>query len=262
MKNRSEYQVLWKWSQPAVDGYERKEINDDNIGEYEGTVDQCGWYYLIRRTVILKTDIRQGYTDYYDITKDEAARYFKLCIYQVTSGGQVSENPVEVVRIDDLLENGTLKLIGDRNAKGDGEYVIDMGWRYNLDGNPFVYTIEWAGDTDENGNPLNRFRVDGMEEGDYIQISYDNSATVGYQERTDRLYSGGTLVLTLTGTRGYEATKIWAENRTDVPENERPEGEFELWRYPQRHEDYTKAAPVYEEDGKTMSLPLEPTSGK
>lgn len=117
VKNGSEYRVLWKWSQPAVDGYERKEINDDNIGEYEGTVDQCGWYYLIRRTVILKTDIRQGYTDYYDITKDEAARYFKLCIYQVTSGGQVSENPVEVVRIDDLLENGTLKLIGDRNAK-------------------------------------------------------------------------------------------------------------------------------------------------
>ena len=75
----------------------------------------------------MKTDIRQGYTDYYDITKDEAARYFKLCIYQVTSGGQVSENPVEVVRIDDLLENGTLKLIGDRNAKGDGEYVIGMG---------------------------------------------------------------------------------------------------------------------------------------
>lgn len=257
VKNGSEYRVLWKWSQPAVDGYERKEINDDNIGEYEGTVDQCGWYYLIRRTVILKTDIRQGYTDYYDITKDEAARYFKLCIYQVTSGGQVSENPVEVVRIDDLLENGTLKLIGDRNAKGDGEYVIDMGWRYNLDGNPFVYTIEWAGDTDENGNPLNRFRVDGMEEGDYIQISYDNSATVGYQERTDRLYSGGTLVLTLTGTRGYEATKIWAENRTDVSEDERPEGEFELWRYPQRHEDYTKAAPVYGEDGKTMSLPLD-----
>ena len=120
VKNGSEYRVLWKWSQPAVDGYERKEINDDNIGEYEGTVDQCGWYYPIRRTVILKTDIRQGYTDYYDITKDEAARYFKLCIYQVTSGGQVSENPVEVVRIDDLLENGTLKLIGDRNAKGDG----------------------------------------------------------------------------------------------------------------------------------------------
>lgn len=99
--------------------------------------------------------------------------------------------------------------------------MIDMGWRYNLDGNPFVYTIEWAGDTDENGNPLNRFRVDGMEEGDYIQISYDNSATVGYQERTDRLYSGGTLVLTLTGTRGYEATKIWSENRTDVSEDER-----------------------------------------
>lgn len=62
VKNGSEYRVLWKWSQPAVDGYERKEINDDNIGEYEGTVDQCGWYYLIRRTVILKTDIRQGYT--------------------------------------------------------------------------------------------------------------------------------------------------------------------------------------------------------
>ena len=32
---------------------------------------------------------------------------------------------------------------------------------------------------------------------------------------------------------------------------------FELWRYPQRHEDYTKAAPVYREDGKTMSLPLD-----
>lgn len=121
-------------SLPLTDMNGRKSMTTILVS-MRGPLIRCGWYYLIRRTVILKTDIRQGYTDYYDITKDEAAGYFKLCIYQVTSGGQVSENPVEVVRIDDLLENGTLKLIGDRNAKGDGEYVIDMGWRYNLDGN-------------------------------------------------------------------------------------------------------------------------------
>ena len=77
-------------------------------------------------------------------------------------------------------------------------------------------------------------------EGDYFAISYDNADAPNYGAVTDCIHDGGTLDLTLAGETEFTATKEWLDN--DVA-YERPDGEFQLWRY-RKGSDYTTAAAV------------------
>lgn len=69
----------------------------------------------------------------------------------------------------------------------------------------------------------------GNDQGDSYRIEYDNHDNPNVGTVTDKVYSGGTLVLTREGTVEYNATKIWItpENRKE----NRPNGYFELYRY-------------------------------
>ena len=59
--------------------------------------------------------------------------------------------------------------------------------------------------------------------GDRLQETIENNAVSNHGEATDAVYSGGTLILTLTGERGYTAEKEWF----DVTDNsDRPEVDF------------------------------------
>ena len=64
--------------------------------------------------------------------------------------------------------------------------------------------------------------------GDWFQISYDNSGAPNVGSEVDKVYDGGILYLTLTGTKDYSATKVW-EDQADS--SHRPDGELQLWRY-------------------------------
>lgn len=83
----------------------------------------------------------------------------------------------------------------------------------------------------------------GNDQGDSYRIEYDNHDNPNVGTVTDKVYSGGTLVLTREGTVEYNATKIWItpENRKE----NRPDGYFELYRYTYPGGSYQTAAPVH-----------------
>lgn len=58
----------------------------------------------------------------------------------------------------------------------------------------------------------------GNDQGDSYRIEYDNHDNPNVGTVTDKVYSGGTLVLTREGTVEYNATKIWItpENRKKI----------------------------------------------
>ena len=89
--------------------------------------------------------------------------------------------------------------------------------------------------------------------GDWFQISYDNSGAPNVGSEVDKVYDGGILYLTLTGTKDYSATKVW-EDQADS--SHRPDGELQLWRY-RAGQSYTTAAPVRDNSGIVMTIPLD-----
>lgn len=67
-----------------------------------------------------------------------------------------------------------------------------------------------------------------------------------------KLYDGGSLYLTLTGVKDYQASKVW-EDAADP--DHRPAGELQLWRY-RAGQSYTTAAPVRDDGGSILTVPL------
>ena len=85
----------------------------------------------------------------------------------------------------------------------------------------------------------------------------DNASAPNFGSATDRLYSGGTLYLTLTGRKTYDAHKVWLDEGVAAgAQSQRPTGEFQLWRY-RKGQPSTTAAPVRRADGAIVTLPLD-----
>ena len=189
-----------------------------------------GWYYLKKQEVTFNIDFRDAVYDE-EITAEEVKQLIEKHFVLYTQPGADPDTEVKWNEIDWEVEgsngNFTLKLENAVYYTINNEVVhyyllanSEMGDIISIDG-------DWP----------------GKGQGDSYKIEYDNHNNPNVGTVTDKVYSGGTLVLTREGTVEYNATKIWItpENRKE----NRPAGYFELYRYTYPGGSYQTAAPVH-----------------
>ena len=105
-------------------------------------------------------------------------------------------------------------------------------------------------DIGDDGTALQKYKDD------YFTISYDNSQAPNVGDVTDKVYNGGSIWLTLTGEKDYEAEKVWLDDTKTHDRDDRPDGEFQLWRY-RDGESYSTAAAVRDDEGNIITVKLD-----
>ena len=150
--------------------------------------------------------------------------------------------------IQDVLQIDTSGITENPTS---GTVTISGMWKYHLDGTEAVYYIT----CDDGAITSGDLPDAGLEEGDSFSLTIDNSNVLNVSSVTDRLYSGGSLYLTLTGTTDYHAVKMWLDDGEEETKDERPTGEFQLWRY-RAGSGYTTAAPVRDGGGEILTIDL------
>lgn len=236
-----DYTVTWT-IQPAesVEGYDHVEVTLENAGLYTGAGGNYGHYYVLLDTFTAIVSPHAG-------QNEDNSAFMERLRQAVEENFQLHTNPNQVSDRPDF-PLGELKDDGYLSWSEDGGALSIRGlWRYTLAGEAVTYTIE-AQDEEQTS-----FAFDGMEDGDQIVFSYDNAGAPNHGSATDKLYSGGTLDLRLTGTTTFQATKEWLDAGDPETIAKRPTGTLELWRY-KAGEGFQTAAPVRNSDGAIVSV--------
>lgn len=235
--------------------YTLVEVTDENKGNYT-SVTQTGPYYVLDSTMTFTVHLQRGGDKTIGDGRQEA--FFEQFYLDAAYGEKHQRG-----QLDYLEELGLITLTPEEGA-ADNPDVIEITvtglWRYNLDSSRITYTIQegTVDNTDGSVTADGDGRLDGVggvPQGDWLAISYDNSAVPNYGDAVDKVYDGGTINLTLTGETSYEATKNWLDEATQG----RPDAVVELWRY-RAGESYTTAAPVRGGDGSVLTFPLSKES--
>ena len=219
----------------------------------EGSSD---WYYLKKQEVTFNIDFRDAVYDE-KITADQVEDFlrenFTLC-HEAGADAAASVNWKDV----DLVVEG---------SNGNFTLKLENAVYYTIN-NEVVHYYLLANNETEGTIPINE-DWPGNSQGDSYKIEYDNHDNPNVGTVTDKVYSGGTLVLTREGTVEYKATKKWItpENR----EGNRPDGYFELYRYTYPGGSYQTAAPVHgvetvpfktDDAGNTQGISFKLASGE
>lgn len=236
--------------------YTLVEVTDENKEHYT-SVTQTGPYYVLNSTMTFTVRLNRGGDK--DVGAGRQEAFFEQFYLDAMYGEKHQRG-----QLDYLEELGLITLVPEEGA-ADNPDVIEITvtglWRYNLDSSRITYTIQ-EGKVDESGNfiegdtPDGRLDgVGGVPQGDWLAISYDNSAVPNYGDAVDKVYDGGTINLTLTGETSYTATKNWLDGAAQG----RPDAVVELWRY-RTGQSYTTAAPVRDSKGGVLTFPLSKES--
>lgn len=253
--------------------YGLTEVTDDNMSQHPGA-SVPGWYYTVKMDYDMNVQVRRGNTRMYGIYKKILESY-DFCWATGIKKPDGSDEDINSGRIplnSSAIPRSKWTFHYD-TVPGMAEFSIEGLLRYNLDGSEITYKIEHNKENmpqraiesliakeDEGVKPP--AEIEGTEllpGGDRLQETIENNAVSNHGEATDAVYSGGTLILTLTGERGYTAEKEWF----DVADNsDRPKVDFYLWRVtdtvtgnPGDSTDvsllYQTAAAVKDKNGKT-----------
>ena len=189
-----------------------------------------GWYYLKKQEVTFNIDFRDAVYDE-KITAEEVKQLIEKHFVLYTQPGADPDTEVKWNEIDWEV----------KGSNGDYTLTITNAVYYTIN-NEVVHYYLLANNETEGTIPINE-DWPGSGQGDSYKIEYDNHNNPNVGTVTDKVYSGGTLVLTREGTVEYKATKEWItpENR----EGNRPDGYFELYRYTYPGGSYQTAAPVH-----------------
>ena len=194
----------------------------------EGSSD---WYYLKKQEVTFNIDFRDAVYDE-KITADQVEDFLRknFTLYHEAGADTAASVNWDDVGLEVEGSNGnfTLKL----------ENVV-----YYTINNEVVHYYLLANNETEGTIPINNEDWPGNSQGDSYKIEYDNHNNPNVGTVTDKVYSGGTLVLTREGTVEYKATKEWIT--PNGREENRPDGYFELYRYTYPGGSYQTAAPVH-----------------
>ncbi len=189
-----------------------------------------GWYYLKKQEVTFNIDFRDAVYDE-EITAEEVKQLIEKHFVLYTQPGADPDTEVKWNEIDWEV----------KGSNGDYTLTITNAVYYTIN-NEVVHYYLLANNETEGTIPING-DWPGNGQDDSYKIEYDNHNNPNVGTVTDKVYSGGTLVLTREGTVEYKATKEWItpENR----EGNRPDGYFELYRYTYPGGSYQTAAPVH-----------------
>lgn len=231
----------------APESYTMVEVTPENAGNYSSVEDQYGTYYVLETSLTFTARIYQGNSEYdIEVIRDAFLEQFYLDASY--TGGQH-----QYFQLADVRDDGHYKPVENPDDPGLISVTVTNLWRYNLDNTRINYSIREGTPEDEIDYRLTG--VDGLDEGDYFSVSYDNSAVPSFSSEITAVYSGGLLKLTLSGTMKYHATKVWL----DDGETERPTVTMELWRY-RSGQSYTTASLVRNANGNPYILDLSEVS--
>ena len=215
-----------------------------------------GWYYLKKQEVTFNIDFRDAVYDE-KITAEEVKQLIEKHFVLYTQPGADPDTEVKWNEIDWEV----------KGSNGDYTLTITNAVYYTINNEVVHYYLQAKKETGDiisiDGN------WPGKDQGDSYKIEYDNHDNPNVGTVTDKVYSGGTLVLTREGTVEYKATKKWItpENR----EGNRPDGYFELYRYTYPGGSYQTAAPVHgvetvpfktDDAGNTQGISFKLASGE
>ena len=188
-----------------------------------------GWYYLKKQEVTFNIDFRDAVYDE-KITAEEVKQLIEKHFVLYTQPGADPDTEVKWNEIDWEV----------KGSNGDYTLTITNAVYYTIN-NEVVHYYLLANSEMGGTIPINE-DWPGNDQGDSYRIEYDNHDNPNVGTVTDKVYSGGTLVLTREGTVEYKATKNGLpQNR----EENRPDGYFELYRYTYPGGSYQTAAPVH-----------------
>ena len=224
------------------------DVNQDNVEDYPSAKDQLGWYYVLTDEFSFAVQLRQGDRTAADSITDALYQTF---LFSVDTGYDTTTATYLLDTIREVLDVNSD--VGADSGDPSGTITISGLWKYNLDGSRIEYSVEEAPNGDGRLDTDDGIQDNVLDAGDWFQISYDNSGAPNVGSEVDKVYDGGILYLTLTGTKDYSATKVW-EDQADS--SHRPDGELQLWRY-RAGQSYTTAAPVRDNSGIVMTIPLD-----
>ena len=215
-----------------------------------------GWYYLKKQEVTFNIDFRDAVYDE-KITAEEVKQLIEKHFVLYTQPGADPDTEVKWNEIDWEV----------KGSNGDYTLTITNAVYYTINNEVVHYYLLANNETE--GTILIDGNWPGNGQGDSYRIEYDNHDNPNVGTVTDKVYSGGTLVLTREGTVKYNATKEWItpENR----EGNRPDGYFELYRYTYPGGSYQTAAPVHgvetvpfktDDAGNTQGISFKLASGE
>ena len=214
-----------------------------------------GWYYLKKQEVTFNIDFRDAVYDE-KITAEEVKQLIEKHFVLYTQPGADPDTEVKWNEIDWEV----------KGSNGDYTLTITNAVYYTIN-NEVVHYYLLANNETEGTIPINE-DWPGSGQGDSYKIEYDNHNNPNVGTVTDKVYSGGTLVLTREGTVEYKATKEWITPKDR--EGNRPDGYFELYRYTYPGGSYQTAAPVHgvetvsfeTDDDNTQGISFKLASGE
>lgn len=249
--------VTWSLSQdipPAVEGYtaiyaELAGELGDLFGSFS-TVGEDDWHYVRNADYTFTIDLRSGSLENLSGITQEILKQFELEA-SFTAGGEQKTPHVSLAELEgepgyatvqfqvkddedekwetiDLDDPAAMKEVHD-----ELRLVLVMP-KYTIEGQPITYKVAEANTEGNKADGKLDYQIPVFEgtddKDDYFAIKYDNTNATNHGSATDGAYSGGSVILTLTGTTDYKATKVWQDKDRDE-NTARPDVTLELWRY-------------------------------
>lgn len=273
--------VTWSLSQgfpPEVEGYtaiyaELAGELGDLFGSFS-TVEEDEWHYVRNADYTFTIDLRSGSLENLSGITDAILQQFELEA-SFTAGGEQKTPHVSLAELEG--EPGYATVQFQVKDDGDEEWeTIDLDDpaamkevhdelrlvlvmpKYTIEGQPITYKVAEANTEEKPADGKLDYQIPGFEgtddKDDYFAIKYDNTNATNHGSATDGAYSGGSVILTLTGTTDYKATKVWQDTSGDP--NNRPQNvTLELWRYV-AGQPLESAAAVRDSQGNIYTCPV------
>lgn len=244
--------VTWSLSQgfpPEVEGYtaiyaELAGELGDLFGSFS-TVGEDDWHYVRNADYTFTIDLRSGSLENLSGITQEILKQFELEASFTTKDGKPQSAHASLADLQaepgyaevafELWDEEKEEWVPLDESKIYGELRLSLTMpKYTIEGQPITYKVAEANTEGNKADGKLDYQIPDFEgtddKDDYFAIKYDNTNATNHGSATDGAYSGGSVILTLTGTTKYEATKVWQDKDRDE-NTARPDVTLELWRY-------------------------------
>lgn len=248
--------VTWSLSQdipPEVEGYTAIYADlAESLGDLFGSFADVGddWHYVKSTDYTFTIDLRSGSLEDLSGITQEILKQFELEA-SFTAGGEQKTPHISLAELegepgyatvqfqvkDDEDEKWETIDLDDPAAMKEVHDELRLSLtmpKYTIEGQPITYKVAEANTEGNKADGKLDYQIpdfEGTDDAeDYFAIKYDNTNATNHGSAIDGAYSGGSVILTLTGTTEYEATKVWQDKDRDE-NTARPKVTLELWRY-------------------------------
>ncbi len=243
--------VTWSLSQdipPEVEGYTAiyAKLQESLEGLF-GSFSEVGpndWHYIKDEEYTFTIDLRSGSLEDLSGITQEILKQFELEASFTTKDGKPQSAHASLADLQaepgyaevafELWDEEKEEWVPLDESKIYGELRLSLTMpKYTIEGQPITYKVAEANPEGNKADGKLDYDIPdltGDDAEDYFAIKYDNTNATNHGSATDGVYSGGSVILTLTGTTDYKATKVWRDKDRDE-NTARPDVTLELWRY-------------------------------